>query len=183
MEVLARTAEGLGLPLEAHQLRQFEEYYHQLIAANRRVNLTSITDYQEVQRRHFGESLAVGAALTLGPVVYRTVERIQFFMVAVMIVLTIIIMVLTLKAVAVKEMLVGTVMVGHVPEGIELPLLLGAIAYAGAGGALTFGNGDLPHLAAEFRWDGRARRNRRWSRRGSDRPDGAPARRSSAPRG
>ncbi len=63
MEVLARTAEGLGLPLDAQQLQQFEQYYHQLIAANRRVSLTSITDYQEVQRRHFGESLAVGAAL------------------------------------------------------------------------------------------------------------------------
>jgi 16S rRNA (guanine527-N7)-methyltransferase len=63
MEVLARTAERLGLPLGAQQLQQFEEYYHQLIAANRRVSLTSITDYQEVQRRHFGESLAVAAAL------------------------------------------------------------------------------------------------------------------------
>ncbi len=63
MQLLARTAEGLGLPLNAQQLQQFEEYYHQLIAANRRVSLTSITDYQEVQRRHFGESLAVGAAL------------------------------------------------------------------------------------------------------------------------
>ena len=63
MEVLARTAERLGLPLSAQQLQQFEEYYHQLIAANRRVSLTSITDYQDVQRRHFGESLAVAAAL------------------------------------------------------------------------------------------------------------------------
>lgn len=63
MEVLARTAEGLGLPLNAQQLQQFEGYYHQLIAANRRVSLTSITDYHEVQRRHFGESLAVGVAL------------------------------------------------------------------------------------------------------------------------
>jgi 16S rRNA (guanine527-N7)-methyltransferase len=63
MEVLARTAERLGLPLSAQQLQQFEEYYHQLIAANRRVSLTSITDYQDVQRRHFGESLAVATAL------------------------------------------------------------------------------------------------------------------------
>ncbi len=63
MEVLAHTAERLGLPLSAQQLQQFEEYYHQLIAANRHVSLTSITDYQEVQRRHFGESLAVAAAL------------------------------------------------------------------------------------------------------------------------
>jgi 16S rRNA (guanine527-N7)-methyltransferase len=63
MDLLARTAEGLGLPLSAQQLQQFEDYYQQLIAANRRVSLTSITDYQEVQRRHFGESLAVAAAL------------------------------------------------------------------------------------------------------------------------
>ena len=63
MDVLACTAESLDLPLSAQQLQQFEDYYHQLIAANRRVNLTSITDYQEVQRRHFGESLAVAAAL------------------------------------------------------------------------------------------------------------------------
>jgi 16S rRNA (guanine527-N7)-methyltransferase len=63
MEVLARTAEALGLPLDARQLRQFEEYYQQLIAFNRRVSLTSITDYEEVQRRHFGESLAVAVAL------------------------------------------------------------------------------------------------------------------------
>jgi len=63
MEVLARVAQGLGLPLDSQQLQQFEEYYHQLIAGNRRASLTSITDYQEVQRRHFGESLAVGAAL------------------------------------------------------------------------------------------------------------------------
>jgi 16S rRNA (guanine527-N7)-methyltransferase len=63
MKVLARTAERLGLPLSAQQLQQFEEYYHQLIAANQRASLTSITDYQEVQSRHFGESLAVAAAL------------------------------------------------------------------------------------------------------------------------
>jgi 16S rRNA (guanine527-N7)-methyltransferase len=63
MEVLARIAQGLGLALDSRQLQQFEEYYHRLIAGNRRASLTSITDYQEVQRRHFGESLAMGAAL------------------------------------------------------------------------------------------------------------------------
>jgi 16S rRNA (guanine527-N7)-methyltransferase len=63
MDLLAHTADRLGIPLSAQQLQQFEEYYRQLIAANRRVSLTSITDYQEVQRRHFGESLAVAAAL------------------------------------------------------------------------------------------------------------------------
>ena len=63
MDVLARIAEARGLILDDRQLWQFEEYYRLLIAANQRVNLTSVTAYEEVQRRHFGESLAVAAAL------------------------------------------------------------------------------------------------------------------------
>jgi 16S rRNA (guanine527-N7)-methyltransferase len=63
MEVLAHISQGLGIALDSRQLQQFEEYYHRLIGGNRRASLTSITDYQEVQRRHFGESLAIGAAL------------------------------------------------------------------------------------------------------------------------
>jgi 16S rRNA (guanine527-N7)-methyltransferase len=63
MDLLARIAEALGLTLDARQLEQFEEYYRLLIAANERLNLTTVTAYEEVQRRHFGESLAVAAAL------------------------------------------------------------------------------------------------------------------------
>lgn len=63
MDLLARIAAAHGLTLDDRQLRQFEEYYRLLIAANQRVNLTSVTAYEEVQRRHFGESLAVAAAL------------------------------------------------------------------------------------------------------------------------
>lgn len=63
MDVLAHIAEALGLTLDHRQLQQFEEYYRLLIAANQRVNLTSVTGCEEVQRRHFGESLAVAAAL------------------------------------------------------------------------------------------------------------------------
>ena len=63
MQLLARLAEGLGLALDGRQLGQFEEYYRLLVTANQQVNLTSVTAYDEVQRRHFGESLAVAAAL------------------------------------------------------------------------------------------------------------------------
>jgi 16S rRNA (guanine527-N7)-methyltransferase len=63
MDVLARIVESLDLTLDARQLEQFEEYYRLLVAANERVNLTTVTDHEEVQRRHFGESLAVAAAL------------------------------------------------------------------------------------------------------------------------
>ena len=63
MDLLTHIAEASGLTLDGRQLEQFEEYYRLLIAANQRVNLTSVTAYEEVQRRHFGESLAVAAAL------------------------------------------------------------------------------------------------------------------------
>jgi len=63
MELLAHLAEARGLTLDGRQLGQFEEYYRLLIDANERVNLTSVTAYDDVQRRHFGESLAVAAAL------------------------------------------------------------------------------------------------------------------------
>ena len=63
MDLLAHIAEAHGLTLDGRQLGQFEEYYRLLVAANERVNLTSVTAYEEVQRRHFGESLAVAAAL------------------------------------------------------------------------------------------------------------------------
>lgn len=63
MELLVQTAQALGLVLPDQQIDQFEEYYRQLVAAKRRASLTSVTDYEGVQRRHFGESLAVAAAL------------------------------------------------------------------------------------------------------------------------
>ena len=63
MDLLASIAEAHGLTLDSRQLGQFEEYYRLLVDANQRVNLTSVTAYDDVQRRHFGESLAVAAAL------------------------------------------------------------------------------------------------------------------------
>jgi 16S rRNA (guanine527-N7)-methyltransferase len=63
IDVLVQTAQALGLPLSDHQVHQFEQYYRQLVAARRRASLTSVSDYEGVQRRHFGESLAIAAAL------------------------------------------------------------------------------------------------------------------------
>jgi 16S rRNA (guanine527-N7)-methyltransferase len=59
MEILARGAEKLGLRLSAKQLAQFQTYYQELLDWNRRMNLTRITDYEEVQMKHFLDSLTV----------------------------------------------------------------------------------------------------------------------------
>lgn len=58
MNKLAEGARRLDIPLSEDQLSAFQTYYETLIAWNRRVNLTRITDYDEVQTKHFLDSLS-----------------------------------------------------------------------------------------------------------------------------
>jgi len=62
MEKLAAGATKLGLPLNQRQLEQFNIYYQELLDWNQRVNLTRITGYEEVQIKHFLDSLTVALA-------------------------------------------------------------------------------------------------------------------------
>lgn len=78
--------------------------------------------------------LACGAVLSLGPVVYRTVETIQMTLVSVVFVLVCVLAFVVVDGDALRALGAGAVRVGHVPDGIELPLRLGALAFAGAGG-------------------------------------------------
>ena len=59
MQKLNSGAKKLGLELEPNQLEQFDIYYQELLDWNKRVNLTAITGYEEVQIRHFLDSLTV----------------------------------------------------------------------------------------------------------------------------
>ena len=63
MEKLVEGARQLAVSLTEHQLEQFQTYYEQLVDWNRRVNLTAITDYEEVQVKHFVDSLTIVLAL------------------------------------------------------------------------------------------------------------------------
>jgi 16S rRNA (guanine527-N7)-methyltransferase len=63
MEKLVEGARQLTLPLTDHQLQQFQTYYENLVEWNSRVNLTGITDYEEVQVKHFVDSLTIVMAL------------------------------------------------------------------------------------------------------------------------
>ena len=65
MEKLESGANKLGLHLTPRQIEQFQVYYRELIDWNRRLNLTAITDYDEVQVKHFLDSLTVVQALKL----------------------------------------------------------------------------------------------------------------------
>jgi len=62
MEYLISGARKLGLQLDPGQLEQFGSYYRELIDWNQRINLTSITDFKDVQIKHFLDSLTVTLA-------------------------------------------------------------------------------------------------------------------------
>ena len=62
---------------------------------------------------------------------------------AVVVVLLVVLVALIVKAEHVVAMLKGTVNFGYIPPDIELPLLLGAIAFAGAGGSMNLAQSDF----------------------------------------
>ena len=58
LPLLRAGAAALGIPLSQSQLLQFELYYRLLVEWNETFNLTAITDYPDVQVKHFLDSLA-----------------------------------------------------------------------------------------------------------------------------
>jgi len=62
MEKLTAGADRLGLKLTSKQIAQFELYYSKMSKWNQRINLTAITQYEDVQIKHFLDSLTVTMA-------------------------------------------------------------------------------------------------------------------------
>ncbi len=63
MEKLKSSVKKLGIGLTPLQIGQFELYYRELVDWNTRINLTSITDYEDVQIKHFFDSLTITEAI------------------------------------------------------------------------------------------------------------------------
>ncbi|MSQ40408.1 MAG: 16S rRNA (guanine(527)-N(7))-methyltransferase RsmG [Dehalococcoidia bacterium] len=59
-------AAKLGFSLSEHQIAQFQRYYAELEQWNQRVNLTAVTVPEEVEARHFLDSLTVALAFPDG---------------------------------------------------------------------------------------------------------------------
>ncbi len=78
--------------------------------------------------------LAIGAGLTLAPVVYVALERLVFVKMAAVLVLVVLAVSVVVGADTWTATCSGFVGVGHVPDGLDFALLLGAVAFAGAGG-------------------------------------------------
>jgi len=59
MAKLEDGARQLGLSLTAEHLALFQRYYEDLVLWNQRFNLTTVVGYEDVQTRHFLESLTI----------------------------------------------------------------------------------------------------------------------------
>ncbi|MBR2409680.1 MAG: 16S rRNA (guanine(527)-N(7))-methyltransferase RsmG [Lachnospiraceae bacterium] len=55
--ILVKGAEKIGIVLSEKQQQQFEAYYDYLVTQNEVMNLTAITEYEEVLTKHFLDSL------------------------------------------------------------------------------------------------------------------------------
>ena len=87
-----------------------------------------------------GVLVLIGIVLTVSPVVYRTVEKIQFFMVGLIVLFVIYAAVVLLGGEGYAALGRGFVEVQKLPQGMsEIPIavLLGAVAFAGAGGVMN----------------------------------------------
>jgi len=56
-QILLRGAKQLGIELSDRQQEQFELYYEYLVEQNEVMNLTAITEYEEVLKKHFLDSI------------------------------------------------------------------------------------------------------------------------------
>lgn len=65
MERLQSKAEQLGIRLSEKQLEQFQCYYERLIEKNKVMNLTAITECEEVVDKHFVDSILLGSVKEL----------------------------------------------------------------------------------------------------------------------
>ena len=51
--------EALGIDLTEKQIQQFISYYEKLVEWNKMMNLTAITEYDEVMKKHFIDSMTL----------------------------------------------------------------------------------------------------------------------------
>ena len=90
--------------------------------------------------------LLVGIVLTTGPVVYNTVEKIQIFLVGMIFLIAVVLGIYLIEPYAITSMIQGSVSIGKMPDessGLSTMALLGALAFAGAGGTMNLGQSNF----------------------------------------
>lgn len=56
---------SIGITLEEKQKQQFDDFYEMLVEWNKVMNLTGITEYEEVNEKHFVDSLSIVKAIDI----------------------------------------------------------------------------------------------------------------------
>ncbi len=67
--LLVKGLSELGLTITEEQIEKFDKYYEMLIETNKVMNLTSITEYDEVIIKHFIDSLLVVNIFNIIPMI------------------------------------------------------------------------------------------------------------------
>ncbi len=65
LELFNRCLDEIDLHLEKYQIEQFKDYYDLMIETNKVMNLTTITDLDEVIIKHFVDSLVINKLISL----------------------------------------------------------------------------------------------------------------------
>jgi len=63
IDTFIKSLKELNIELSERQIEKFDEYFHILVEGNEVMNLTTITDYDEVLLKHYIDSLAVNKAI------------------------------------------------------------------------------------------------------------------------
>lgn len=64
-QIFEKKLEELGISLNDQQKQQFDSFYELLVEWNKVMNLTGITEYEEVNEKHFVDSLSITKAINL----------------------------------------------------------------------------------------------------------------------
>lgn len=82
--------------------------------------------------------IVMGAVLTISPVVYQTVEKLEFFKVGAILLFAVVSVVFVIGTQPWVALAEGTVSgFGRLPEGVPIALLMSALVFAGGGGAIN----------------------------------------------
>ena len=65
LSVLDQGCQEMGIVLDGEQRQQFVDFYEYLVEKNKVMNLTGITEFQEVLVKHFLDSLACVKAVDI----------------------------------------------------------------------------------------------------------------------
>ena len=64
-QIFENKLKELGIVLNDDQKRQFDFFYELLVEWNKVMNLTGITEYEEVNEKHFVDSLSITKAIDM----------------------------------------------------------------------------------------------------------------------